>query len=941
MKVGTRLLLLSTFSAAVALSGWFVSQWSSSRLNEAMTQLEYANSVQRAVTRLNTRFGLYLSYHDADALSDWQRARAQLNAVLNGNPETADRFIHSISRQNQTLQSLTPLLGREDHDSPGQIQLTNRIYATLQEMTEDTVPLAAHAQQRILATTTRGRSISQGLMIALSLILTLIAMQIARNLKYRLDSIRTQLQQVADGNLFVSINDQRNDELGELARGFDSMLKRLRTSTFSVDQLNEEVHRHTATLRNQQEYLRTLIEAEPAGVITMDRDSRILSINNAGARILHTPVDQALEQSFCEQFVADTDRTAFGNLIQSAFAGHNKNLQYRLRTRSADKDIWLQTYAVPFIDHNGNIISIITVSHDITGRVLEEQRLREARAFLQNVVDSVHDAMVVRDIKFNIRLLNRTARDSEASHPCNRLQHPDTAATQHGGPAQRLLRGSARETEICSFTDASGNICHIELEATPLSLPDGSLNGVIEIYRDITENTRLLHQLHEEQARLRKLAHQDPLTGLPNRALFLDRLEQTRLNAQRSGQSFALLFIDLDRFKEINDSLGHHVGDAVLREAGKRLHAGIRASDTLARIGGDEFTVIMSPLQHPDDAAMLAQKLVGRIAQAYLIGEQQLFITTSIGIGIYPQDGDNAQILLKNADAAMYKAKEDGKNVFRLYSEQLTHRAKEHLSQANDLRRALVDDEFCVHYQTRINLQTRDIIGMEALARWKHPTRGLVTAADFLSADRNGDLNAGIGNRIIDQVMQQTRLWHEQGFDPGVIAINLSARQLTGRQQLDWLLETLEMHGCQPQWFELEMTEAALMQNKALAAELFERLHRLGFALAIDDFGSGFSSLASLRHMPLTRLNIDRAFIRNLPDSLDDRSISSAAIALGNSLGLNVCAQGVETEAQASYLRAAGCGEAQGFLFSHPQPGDIITELLTKNRSCYKPALLT
>ncbi len=928
MKVGTRLLLLSTFSVAVAFSGWFVSHWSASRLNEAMTQLEYAHSVQRAVSRLNTRFGLYQAYHDADALNGWRRAQEQLSRVLDGYPENTDRFTLSISRQNEALQSLTPLLGREGYDSPGQIQLTYRIYATLEEMTEDTVPLATRAQQRIIATSERGRIISQGLMIGLSLILTLIAMQIARNLKHRLDRIRSQLRRVADGNLFVSVTDQRNDELGELARSFDSILKRLRSTTFSVDQLNDEVHRHTATLKNQQEYLRTLIEAEPAGVITLDRDARILSINTAGAKILHTPVDQALQQSFCEQFVADADRTAFANLIQSAFAGHSNNLQYRLRSRSADRDTWLQTFAVPFIDPNGDIISIITVSHNITGQVLEEQRLREARAFLQNVVDSVHDAMVVRDIRFNIRLLNRAARDSESSHPCNRLQQPDTAATQQAGPAQRLLRGSNRETEICSFTDVSGNIRHIELEATPLRLPDGSLNGVIEIYRDISENTRLLQQLQEEQSRLQQLAHHDQLTGLPNRTLFMDRLEQARLQAERGQQTFALLFIDLDLFKEINDSLGHQAGDRVLQEMSKRLSACIRSSDTLARIGGDEFTVITSPLQHSDDAAMLAQKLIDCVKPPCMLDDYPLMLTASIGISLYPDDGGSRESLIKNADAAMYRAKEDGKNAFRFYSRKLTHRAVAHLALAAELRQAVANDEFCVHYQTRFDLRNHRPIGMEALARWQHPTRGIVEAAQFLPAAQGSELIVAIGNNIIEKVMQQTGQWRQQGFDPGVVTLNLSARQLAN-SQVDWLIAMLEKHQCQARWFELEVSESELARVKH-SIELFQRLAAQGFELAIDNFGSGYSSVSSLHRLPLTRIKLDQAFVRTLPGDSNCQGVPRAVIALGHSLGLTVCAEGIENQPQADYLLNAGCTEAQGFMFSHPQPSDVITTLLPK-----------
>ncbi len=930
MKVGTQLLLLSTFSAAVALSGWFVSQWSSARLDAAMTQLQYANAVQSAVTRLNTRFGLYLSFPDGDALQDWHEAREQLTVTLERKPVDTGRFIHNIRRENETLQALTRLLGTQSHDSPGQVQLTYRIYASLQEMSEDTAPLANLAQQRIIDTSKQGRLISQGLMIALSVALTLIAMQIAKNLKSRLDRMRTQLQQVAGGNLFLSISDRRNDELGELARGFDSMLKRLRTTTFSVEQLNEEIHRHTATLKNQQDYLSTLIEAEPAGVITLDSDSRILSINNAGARILDTPVDKALEQPFCTHFVAEDDQTAFSNLVRSVFAGHSKNLQYRLRRARDHKTIWLQTYAVPFIDPYGQIISIITVSHDITGRVMEEQRLREARAFLQNVVDSVHDAMVVRDVKFNVRLLNRAARDSEASHPCNRRQYADTLLRQHTGPAQRLLRGSARETEICNFTDSNGNICHIELEATPLRLPDGTLNGVIEIYRDISENTRLLAQLHEEQSRLHQLAHHDQLTGLPNRTLFRDRLEQVRRQAERDQKSFALLFIDLDRFKEINDNLGHQAGDQVLQEMSRRLGSCVRASDTLARLGGDEFTVIMSPLLQTDDAAMLAQKLIDNVRLPYSLDNQPLTLTTSIGISLYPQDGENTESLIRNADAAMYRAKEDGKNVFRFYSPQLTHRAIAHLSLATELRQAIANDEFRVFYQTRFALADLTPIGMEALARWQHPTHGIVEAAQFVPAAEGGELIIGIGNCIIDKVMKQVRQWRHQGYDPGVVALNLTARQISSKQ-IDWLEDRLKKHDCQAHWFEIEVSESSLLQTKH-AIELLERLAATGFELTVDNFGSGHSSLSCLNRMHLTRFKLHHPFVDTLPANADSQTVSGAIIALGKSLGVKVCAQGVEHQAQANYLRKAGCTEAQGFLFSRPQPDDVITAALSNRK---------
>ncbi|MFC6672932.1 putative bifunctional diguanylate cyclase/phosphodiesterase [Marinobacterium aestuariivivens] len=276
----------------------------------------------------------------------------------------------------------------------------------------------------------------------------------------------------------------------------------------------------------------------------------------------------------------------------------------------------------------------------------------------------------------------------------------------------------------------------------------------------------------------------------------------------------------------------------------------------------------------------------------------------------------------------MYKAKEDGKNIYRYYSQQLTRRAMEHVSLASELHRALTHDEFLVHYQTQFDLQTRAFIGMEALVRWQHPTQGLLLPGRFLPIAEGSGLIARIGNCVMEMVMQQTRRWHEAGLDPGVVAINLSSRQIDSERQLELIRDGLDRHGCKPEWFELEVTEDFLMQNPERAIELFHRLRDLGFELAIDDFGTGFSSLSYLKRLPLTRLKIDRAFVRDLPGDADDQAISCAVIALGQNLGLKVIAEGVETQEQADFLRAAGCDEVQGFLFSRPQPAHAITETL-------------
>ncbi|GGO85684.1 hypothetical protein GCM10011348_34800 [Marinobacterium nitratireducens] len=928
MKVGTRLMLLATLAATAAFSGWVANQWSAARSASAMQQLQYANTVQHSVTRLNTRFGLYLSLHDERSLAEWRQAQQRLPSILAQRPESQSRYISSIRYQSNTLAQLSPLIGREAHDSPGQVQLASRIYATLQNMTDDALRLAATAEQRIQEASEQGRLISLGLMITLTLVLVLIAFPLANGLKSRLDRMRLQMQRVTAGNLWLSLDEHhKNDELGELARGFDTMLSRLRSTTVSVDQLNEEVERQTATLKQQQEYLQTLIEAEPACVLTIDRDDRILSLNSAGARMLRIDTDSAIGIRFGERFVAQEDRAAFATLIANAFDGQGGNLEYRLHRPYARQEAWLQTYAVPFYDRNGHAECIITVSHDISNRIREERRVREARSFLQNIVDSVGDAIVVRDIDCKVRLINRAARDSEPGHPCKQPLPKNLAASGHSA-AQRMLMGSGRTAEVCTYMGHDGEWRHIERIATPLTQPDGTLNGVIELYRDITENTRLLRELHEEQARLKQLAHHDLLTGLPNRTLFIDRLEQTLLRARREQQRFALLFIDLDRFKEINDSLGHQAGDSVLRMAAQRLSQTIRASDTLARLGGDEFTVIMSPLPNNDDAALLAQKLIKCIEPPYQVDSHRLFITTSVGISVYPHDGNTTESLISAADAAMYKAKDDGKNVYRYYSQQLTRRAMEQVSLASELHRALMQDEFEVHYQPQFDLNSLAPIGMEALVRWQHPTEGLLMPARFLPIAEGSGLIVRIGNLVIDRVMQQTRIWHEQGLDPGVIAINLSGRQVDNERQLEWLEQRLERHRCRPEWFELEVTEDFLMQNPERAIAMFRRLRLLGFELAIDDFGTGFSSLSYLKTLPLTRLKIDRAFIDGLPGDSDDQAITRTIIALGQNLGLKVIAEGVETRAQLDFLRQCDCNEVQGFLLGKPQPPQSISASL-------------
>jgi diguanylate cyclase (GGDEF)-like protein/PAS domain S-box-containing protein len=432
--------------------------------------------------------------------------------------------------------------------------------------------------------------------------------------------------------------------------------------------------------------------------------------------------------------------------------------------------------------------------------------------------------------------------------------------------------------------------------------------------RDITDRK-------SAEARISYLATRDPLTELPNRVLFNDRLEQGIVAARRSGQSLALMFIDLDRFKNINDSLGHEVGDLLLKEVAARMQDCIRKGDTLSRLGGDEFVVTLEGLQQAEDAAQVAAKIIKSLGRAFEIAGYTLNTSCSIGISIFPEDADDDRTLMKNADTAMYHAKEKGRNNYQFFSPEMNVRAVERHSLETALRAGLERNEFALYFQPQVDIRSGKVVGVEALLRWHHPERGLLAPATFMAVAEESGLIEPIGQWVLRSACQRAKAWQEAGYPPLKIAVNISARQLNRPREFSrGLSRILSSTGLDPRYLELEMTESLLLQNADENIAMLRKLGQDGVRIAVDDFGTGYSSLAYLRQLPIDTLKIDRSFVRDLESDPEDAAIIQAVVAMAHSLGLLVTAEGVETRAQLEALARIGCDEYQGYLFSKPLP---------------------
>ncbi len=426
------------------------------------------------------------------------------------------------------------------------------------------------------------------------------------------------------------------------------------------------------------------------------------------------------------------------------------------------------------------------------------------------------------------------------------------------------------------------------------------------------------------------LAYHDALTGLPNRTLFEDRLTVALAQAHRKEQSVAVMFLDLDRFKIVNDTVGHTFGDQLLQNVAERLNGLLREGDTVARMGGDEFTVLLPEVTQAGDAVEIAERILETLRQPWRINNREFHVTTSIGIAIYPSDGEDAESLIRNADTAMYRAKEQGRDKFELFTAAMNASMVERLALENSLRRGLERDEFVVHYQPQVNIRSGRIVGNEALVRWQHPERGLVSPMEFIPVAEETGLIVPLGAWVLQTACAQNAAWQQAGHAPMPVAVNLSARQFQQRDLLDTVTQALEESGMDPQYLILEITEGVAMHDAESTATTLRALREMGIQIAIDDFGTGHSSLSYLKRFPVSALKIDRSFVRDLTIDPEDAAITAAIIAMAKSLKLKVIAEGVESEEQLAFLKEHGCDEMQGFLFSKPVPAPALEKMLAR-----------
>lgn len=469
------------------------------------------------------------------------------------------------------------------------------------------------------------------------------------------------------------------------------------------------------------------------------------------------------------------------------------------------------------------------------------------------------------------------------------------------------------------FTGNNGSRVEVDLNANLVSYGDQQV--ICMVIRNISERKRF-------EGELVHMASHDALTGLPNRALFYDRLRQGLYKKERSGKMLAVVYLDLDQFKLINDTLGHHIGDLLLKDVAARLQGTVRKADTVSRLGGDEFTIIVDDIATLADSVLVAEKILSVFSTTFSLEKHEIFVTASMGVTLYPNDGDTAEKLLKNADTAMYHAKERGRNNYQFFSEEMNIRVSERLLMETGMRNALARDEFLLHYQPRVDTKTGRIVGVEALVRWKHPEKGMIPPDAFIPLAEETGLIVPIGERVLRTACSQAKAWQDAGLPRIKVSVNVSCRQFMHDNLIASIRGILRETGLEPCYLELEITESVIMHDPERVIILLKELKGMGISIAIDDFGTGYSSLSHLKRLPADILKVDKSFISGICESKSDETLIATIISMGHNLGLGLVAEGVEKEEQLEFLEKSDCQEVQGYYFSRPLPAESLQALL-------------
>ena len=669
-------------------------------------------------------------------------------------------------------------------------------------------------------------------------------------------------------------------------------------------------------LRASEERYRALYHDTPSMYFTVEPDGTVASVNQFGASYLGYTVEQLVGGPVLKVFV-EADRAAATEHVACCLAEPGRVFQWELRKQRPDgSQLWVHETARAVPGPDGKL-AVMIVCEDIT----ERKRAEEAIHLRNRAIESTHNAIIIaksaaeedNPILYVNPAFERITGYSAAEvigRNSRFLVGDDWDQSELERLRQAMRDGTEVRVVLRNYRK-DGTLFWNEFWFAPVLDGARQATHFISVINDVTERVRYERELEHQ-------ANYDFLTGLANRNLLRERLHQTLVQAQRSGWLVAVIFIDLDHFKVINDSMGHSAGDTLVRAVAQRLLACVREVDTVARLGGDEFVIVLPDAKQEDHVTTMMQRVQEALAPPFTVEGRELFVTSSMGAALYPRDGLNGETLLKHADIAMYRAKDMGRDTFQYHCADMNVKVNERLSMEGRLRRALEKDEFTLHYQPIVETVSGRIVGAEALLRWNHPEEGTIAPARFIPVAEETGLIIPIGEWVLDQTCRQAREWRDRGATALSLAVNLSARQFRQHDLAETVGRALQRHGLDPGLLHLELTESMVMQHIDDAMLVAQRLKALGVSLSLDDFGTGYSSLNYLKRFPVDTIKIDRSFVRGIPEHSDDAAIAAAVIAMARSLDIAVVAEGVELAAQFEFLGGRQCDQIQGYYISAP-----------------------